>query len=224
MQLSTTAKALIVVGLIVAAIFAAGGMLFYNIKAVNDETTNTRRRVELTKRRVSQFESRQEIVANNRQEMRKVNEYLVPTGLEGTVAFLGRIEGLASSTGATIEARSVQQVDGPSEHVSRLSLTVDARGTWREVYHTLTLIENLPLDVHLSNIQLTRTERTGTANTDQTAGARENIWSMTADVQVSKSTEQMATEPGTADSSEETNATNTTEAFDATSTTTSTST
>jgi len=188
MHLSATAKALIMVTLIVIGVYVGAVLFFFNIKSVNDNAAQKTSDVSITQKRVSQFESRKEIISNNQQEMRQIRSYFVEPELEGTVGFLSEIESLASTTGATVTAQSVNRSAGATDRTQQLDLTVNTSGTWREVYHTVTLIENMPYNITISNAQLTQQgrEQIPAPGTSTAARAGDIMWNATVDMSVTK--------------------------------------
>lgn len=74
------------------------------------------------------------------------------------VSFIEHIEGLGGVTNTDLEIQAVDVVAAEAEQevYEWLKLTVVARGAWGEVYHLLSLLENVPLGVSLRTAEIRR--------------------------------------------------------------------
>lgn len=190
MHLNATAKALIVVTLIVIGIFVGDVLFYMNIASISDRTTDTAEEIEVTEQRVDQFDQRKNVLEENSDSMRQLRAYFVEP--QGTVPFLNTVEGLASTTGATIKTQSLSD-SSVSDRINRLSLTVKISGRWGEVYNTIALLESLPYKTSINNIQMTRGGKVQTGreqpdtegtSTPQTVTETYTQWSATLELSV----------------------------------------
>lgn len=188
MQLSGATKVLIIVSLILLVVMGGVVFMFLTIRSISTEAATIAQKVEVQKQRRNRFRSIQQMVTNNRSEIERVRSYLVRPDTDGTAAFLSRLEQLSEVTGATVAARSVEQVSTDDDGVERIALRLKVSGDWQAVYRTLALVETLPRDVEIDAAQFSAGSEGGWSGTIAMSVAKR-----TTTVPGNKNTETAAT-------------------------------
>jgi len=96
------------------------------------------------------------VVRDTQKEREELNSYFVTE--EEIVGFLERIEKLQAQTGTRIDIRSVG-VGAPvdkDELITPLLLTLESKGTFQDVFYTLSLLEALPTALTVKSARITQ--------------------------------------------------------------------
>ncbi len=155
--MTTTVKTLLAVLGVTLAVFAGLGFFFWQIRSINQEAATVERRVEDLSQRRSEFQSIRSDLENNADSIDRLDSYLVPE--DGVPAFLSDIEALSDTTGASVTIDSVKTQSLPeSEIASSLRIKTEIVGRWSEVFHTISLLETMPLKLKVDILNLTRSD------------------------------------------------------------------
>jgi hypothetical protein len=108
------------------------------------------------KQKGAEFTTTQKVVTQAHKESVALDKYFSESGEEHQITFVEQLEDLATSTGVTLEIRSLDLASGatPSFH-GELSM----KGTWGEYYHFLRLIETFPGHLIISRFSATAVDR-----------------------------------------------------------------
>lgn len=92
------------------------------------------------------------LVSETKKEREFLSNYFISNG--EVVDKLQQIESLGLRTGATVKVTSVSEEaakteEGTSELNSYVRFSISAEGSWNEVYNFLTLLELLPMAIHV---------------------------------------------------------------------------
>ncbi len=90
--------------------------------------------------------------SNTGNDQEKINSYFVQK--DGAVDFINSIENLASSAHLVGKTDSVNTTDmtPPSPMYELLHLTFSTRGSWRNTYYFLSLLESLPYNISIRQV------------------------------------------------------------------------
>ena len=120
------------------------GLLWFEystIMAKQSEEVGLRKQIADEKQKGVEFTSIAKIVAQAQKESGALLKYFSDPGEESQIAFIAQMENLGTSTGVTIETKSLELTGGatPSFHGE-----FAVKGTWRSIYHFLRLLETFP--------------------------------------------------------------------------------
>lgn len=78
------------------------------------------------------------------------------------IIFLEELESLGDVTGAVVEVKTIEEIEGDGTYGNQLDLNVTAQGSWEEVYHFLTLLENFPIKLVIDQSEMRTIEAVST--------------------------------------------------------------
>lgn len=144
----------IIVALSVLDILGLGLLWFEyaTILAKQGDETGLRKEISAEKQKGAEFMDTQKIVTQAQKESGVLLKYLYDPGEESQISFLAQIEALGVATShALVEMKSLELVSGeaPGFHGE---LTV--KGTWREAYHFLRLVETFPAHIVINRFSV----------------------------------------------------------------------
>jgi hypothetical protein len=150
---SSTKQTLVIAVLIAVVALAANYVLFQQIRNKSESVGQLSTEISAKREQKQRLSAMESLVKDTKQKRAELDTYFV--GSDAIVPFLEQLEGLSSSTGATITVDSVSRPnkngDGPIEP---LELTVNTTGEWADVYHLFRLLETLPYSVTINRASL----------------------------------------------------------------------
>ena len=102
--------------------------------------------------------SLQTLIDDSQEDRIKLNSYILSD--DSVVGFVSDIEGIASTTNVVLEINSlgIAQVTSlakvAEERFETLQMQIQIRGSWRNIIHFITLLENLPRHHYFSDMRL----------------------------------------------------------------------
>ncbi len=168
-----------IVGALIFAVFSVVyGYVIYIVFDTNREVGVLEESVNIEARREEHLRSLKNVLLDTESERAKLNELFLADN--NIVQFIERIERLGLLTGVSLDTRSVgiQKAGGDGDVYEWLKISVSVRGSWSELYHFLSLIENLPVAVFLDK-----------ARFNYSTGADVSEWGGTFDLRVAKQKE-----------------------------------
>ena len=156
MNMSTSGK--ILIGLIITTgiVCSALVMFYLHIQSVHEEDGRLSQKMAHLQVQQEQLQERERIYEENRSEISQLRSYFVRPGTEGSASFLSRVERIGSTTGATVQTKSLSpESSDDKDDIRSLTSMVVITGSWQEVYQTVALVETLPFDVSIRKAQFT---------------------------------------------------------------------
>lgn len=137
-----------VVNLVVATIL---GVLSFQVKSIIAETMETNQKIGSTMARLESLDVLERSVENTKDDQESLNRYLVKES--ETIDFMALVEELAYPSGAMVNIESANTKTTEDENTV-FELSVSAVGSFREVYHVLTLLESMPYKIVIMNASM----------------------------------------------------------------------
>lgn len=140
------------VGMVVAYV-----LVFYAIQTTREEVVQLEKQIEIVALANDTQQNMRRIVRDTEKERAAFEGILVEEG--GIVPFLESLEGLGNTTHAivTVSAVDVLPQEKKSKELQTLALIVHIEGTFKEVYHTLALLDVFPQPLFIQSVRLTQT-------------------------------------------------------------------
>lgn len=164
-------RAWVSIGFVVIACGAFGTGMFYMMRQQRliDE------HMDLLAREAGREQSMQGVVSlleDVREEQEAIATFFISP--DNAVGFIELLEGLSDVVGTPVSINNVR-VEGADEATGEGVLVVDvaARGSWRSVYHTLTVLTTLPVASTIRSVSLVRSD----------AGDEGSVWALRATVE-----------------------------------------
>lgn len=159
--MSSSAKMVGVMTVITVAVFTTVIMFYFHIESINAGVVQIEREAKVAQAEQEEAQSTQELLENNKEDIELLDSYILPE--DGVPSFLSRIESIGSTTGSKVVTQSVSVVsqtntdeDSSGLETETVLVAVSAEGSWGSVFHTLSLIENLPLKVEVTSVSFSR--------------------------------------------------------------------
>lgn len=153
MQTDTRAKQVLVIASLYLVLILAGYIfLFFHIQNKSTEANTIQEEIALIREQNAQFRNLSGVVKNIDTNREKLNNFFVDD--EKIVGFLETLESLSDSSGAEVKVKTINEIEKEKNKPAQLSLNVTAEGSWGEVYHFLSLLENIPLKLTLDQTQM----------------------------------------------------------------------
>lgn len=118
------------------------------IHAYEEKTADVYKQIDISKKSQLSYLALKQSIQNTQSSREKIEQFIVSQ--DETVSFIEKIEGLSVKTGAVVNLTNVSRTS--SGENSSLMFTVNADGTFREVYHFLSLVEMLPYRLSVKSV------------------------------------------------------------------------
>jgi hypothetical protein len=154
-----TKKLLIFYAIIIIAALVFYTILFISIREKTIAVSLLSNEIDVVMQREAKLSSIKALVKDTDTERRMLNLYIV--GSDEEIGLIEMIEALGNDTGAAIEIISVgiepllsNSIESDTAELLRLNFT--ASGSWKSVFHMLALIESIPFNVTVTQVNLER--------------------------------------------------------------------
>jgi Tfp pilus assembly protein PilO len=149
-----------ILGIVLAldvALVGAYGYAFWLLREQNLKISALNQEVDAQTATDLALSSLQKMLAEAENKVEKIDSFYIAA--DGVVGFIETIESLAEQSGVTIEVEGVeaQEVDkASSAFQERVTLRIEARGQWSDIYRFILLVENLPVNAKINGSNLER--------------------------------------------------------------------
>lgn len=150
----------IVVALGVVGIF---GYEYMQIQTVNQNTASVETDLYTEESSLESFRQLAKTASNIKGDSDKANTFFIKR--EEVVNFLDVIEGVASSTGATVTVESVN--DKKDKDQAFVTVDIKIEGSYKNVYHTIRVLEQLPYQSEIESVDMGLSGGTSKTNIPQ---------------------------------------------------------
>jgi len=141
--------------IIVTFLFAgAYGLVFYSIKSKIKNVSVVVEELEKEREKLNTLDTTKRTLKQTEKLRTKLNTFFVDQS--GVVDFIQKMEDLGIYSGAEVTLKNLNEktTDG-------LTFSVGIDGTFSEVMHTITLLENMPYNISFTQVQVSRTAGSG---------------------------------------------------------------
>lgn len=147
---SKTKKLLILCIVLNLVVWTAYGVIFWQIKSQNEKISLLVNEAELDTKKEEDLRLTKASLNENKDSISRIDSYFIPK--DGVVDFINSLESLGKQSGTSlvIGSVSVESETKIKENFKEvLRLKVQAIGSWKNVMHFLSILENLPYQVDL---------------------------------------------------------------------------
>jgi len=118
--------------------------LFLDVKEKNEQVSAISSDLEFEVKQEARLNDLEELLINIGEERDVVTSYFMNEG--GIVDFIQGVESLASGAGVTIDINrvAIDELDKSSGASSTLDIEFELTGSWRRIYHMISLLELAP--------------------------------------------------------------------------------
>jgi hypothetical protein len=144
---------LITLTLLVVGVVALFVLVFFMIKAKNEQISNLKNNLSSYVVRQQNMMSMDRMVKNATSDIDLVNSSVVAS--DGDVKFIENLEGIAKDNGLTMKIDSLVFENNPSVASSSMvlfNIKANTTGAWAGTYRFLAQIESLPFKIKVSNL------------------------------------------------------------------------
>ena len=166
MKILNDKKGVLFLGILVVVVAAGWYFMFVNIKGLNENISLLLQQSKLEEKKAAAIHSIEIVVNDSNSDIDKLNSYFIDK--DGAAAFIESIESLGRKNGVAVSIDSVdiagngaatpptqKQNKAGGSNTELLKLTISARGSWQKVFHFLSLLENMPFKLAISEANLT---------------------------------------------------------------------
>jgi len=161
MTWSRTKKLLILGVFLTIAALAIYYVTFSSIKSKNENISAILNDLALETKKETLLKSIKSVAIDSAPARKKMESYFI--GQDEIVKFLDFLGSLGKMSGAELEINNLgleERAPTPAEAYQLLKLNIEAKGSFRSVYHFLTLLESVPFQINFAGVEM-RTADTG---------------------------------------------------------------
>jgi hypothetical protein len=141
--------------LFAAAGFCLYGIFFSYIGDKNREFSAATFLIESAEENELKLRSLKTTINETKEQREQLDTYFIRE--DAVVDFIETVEELGRVTGTELSVSSVELEPSTEEYPSTLRISVDTRGTWKNQYQLLLLLETLPYHINLTGVRLQET-------------------------------------------------------------------
>ena len=150
---------LILIFVVLACILALGvyGVFYHALSSEVAATSEKESRIALLKDKEEEIVTQKKLIDESKEMRSALEKYFVSE--EDLVSFLEPFELLGPTTGTDMTLSSVDVVTPQGDTTTgmpALAISISAEGTFSSVYHLLALLEDLPYEVQIGQVSLSR--------------------------------------------------------------------
>jgi len=153
----TKKRFLFSLGLLVI-IWVVVGSFAWIINSKKKETGELISSIALKSSRKNEIKSLATKLLDLNDKIEKTNEFLLLPGQDTLVKFIEKIEYLGETSGVKLEIDSIEVTPNSEESLAKkyeeLNLKLNASGSFKQMFHFASLIENLPYHVNIEEVDL----------------------------------------------------------------------
>lgn len=128
-------------------------LFFGNIKEKNENISLIKNEVNIAVQKEINLRSVKDLIKETKEDRLKLDTYFIAD--DKVVDFIENLEQLSKYAGVDIEVVSVDVSQDVKKNMSEsLDLDFKVSGKWRDIFHLLTLIENMPLKIKILKTNL----------------------------------------------------------------------
>ena len=163
-----TQKKIIILLILNLIVFGLYFYLYLNTKQIDKEVFMKLSQIKLEINRDERLQSLKDLLGKTKDQRDKISNIFVRS--DGSVEFIEMIESLGRTAGVKLEIESVG-VDAFKNKIASSTeyfrLSVKSEGSWINVMHLLTLLEEMPFKVLIDNVSLSKTSAESPAAKDR---------------------------------------------------------
>jgi len=152
-----TQKVMIATGFITLLVIGAYGFFFYKIKTEVESVSAVTAELEKEKEKLSTLDSTKRMFSETSGPRAKLDSFFVDQA--GVVDFIQKLEELGKYSGAEVTLKNLNE-----KKAEGLTFSVAVDGTFSEVMHTISLLENMPYNMLFTQVQIFRSPGAGGKN------------------------------------------------------------
>jgi hypothetical protein len=175
--------------------FTIYGFLFWDIKVKNEQISSLVNDANQFSNKDHALRLVKISLEQNKNLIDQLDSYFIPS--DGVVGFISSIESLGKESGVELVVTSVETLSDPKntkDFKEALHLRLETMGSWKGTFYFLSVLENLPYQVDVSQVTFGLTGATDKVAFDSSPGAiartrqpsKEERWHGTYDVTVLK--------------------------------------
>ena len=147
-----------IVCVLFVAVVSAVSYEYILIEKMEDETVSLQGELKSEKQSLESFTALSKTASNIKADSEKANSFFIKR--DEVVTFLDRVEEVASSTGASVSVKSVDEKKSQANQ-SLLAVSVQIDGSYSQVFYTLRMLEELPFQTEVRNVKLSNVSASG---------------------------------------------------------------